>query len=572
MKKRADRLNPSAKSYLQIMSTIQHSLEEVAEFDDEGYVNLIDAGIYAFTPAFIWVKYRTGQAVSCSREELVSDVTRMARDRNAHIANILDREEKVNNYVRATLSDTEEFFHEGKEPGFWKMRNGRIVVSYGMIHEATRVDIIAITAVFHAFEVEASAQGLTQQELADKVADTAAAMEIDFIYLECNSQERDSVSTAWHERISKVPGLEDLDVIYEMSGESAGLTWSMIQTWTWLNRAKVFHLDPERYEDLTCEIGDYLGYHLGFGNAFQQNDGRTFYTKLQGVFDKDKISSDKVHDAFDNLENLSRAVPFPAPMPFECIFLGLGSGYEIHGEERAAVGHIIRHTESKRIWILGYLIVEEWAVLIVVQYEGQDGVLGSLNMSLYQGENGWRLSQFLAPWVLNGIIGAINEHRTILVEDKRGKRFRGFGKALKKKLKIHKLAPPDFYQIQLRSDVFIRSGQGRGPDTGQVVRVYRHRWDVRGHERCRVDRGLLPLDPQVKLRLQSRGYEVFETDPLDAETYHKVVVRGHLAKKRDEWMAVLSHWVKPHVRGPEEAPYIRSVRKLMDLAPLERGL
>ena len=55
--------------------------------------------------------------------------------------------------------------------------------------------------------------------------------------------------------------------------------------------------------------------------------------------------------------------------------------------------------------------------------------------------------------------------------------------------------------------------------------TYRH--DVRGHERCRVQRGPLPLDLKTREILVGRGYTVYENkDPLDDDV-RRMLTRGH---------------------------------------------
>jgi hypothetical protein len=50
----------------------------------------------------------------------------------------------------------------------------------------------------------------------------------------------------------------------------------------------------------------------------------------------------------------------------------------------------------------------------------------------------------------------------------------------------------------------------------------------------------------------------------------RVTSRHH--KRREEWVAVLSYWVRPHVKGPEEAPYVPSTHVVETLEPLEPTL
>ena len=94
----------------------------------------------------------------------------------------------------------------------------------------------------------------------------------------------------------------------------------------------------------------------------------------------------------------------------------------------------------------------------------------------------------------------------------------------------------------------------------QLARQLHYRHDVRGHERCLIRRGILPLDPEIRKKLLKRGYKVYEhTKPSD-ETNARLLKRGFVTKKSDEWLAIKVIWVDEHQRGPEDGPYIPALR------------
>lgn len=91
----------------------------------------------------------------------------------------------------------------------------------------------------------------------------------------------------------------------------------------------------------------------------------------------------------------------------------------------------------------------------------------------------------------------------------------------------------------------------------------RYKTDVRGHERCRIRRGPLPIDPKLAEKLQHRGYKLFTVNPLDQETFQKLSERGFAYKKSDEWLAVKASWIKDHLSSVDpNLPYVPAVRKL----------
>jgi hypothetical protein len=386
------------------------------------------------------------------------------------------------------------------------------------------------------------------------------------------------------------PADRDLEFIIKRTQDLRSRDQYTCRLWAWLKSARVFHLDPDLFKELLRGASAWLQASLlELGGVELHDDQMTIMDQIIEWGTDKVLDDDQVQSHQKRVLDASKGVPFPEQLPFDSVFLGFGGGMRLSSAQGAIrlvnLSHELgpnEEIEIEDIQVLGYLINHSGSIVEFLRYktipEGSDVAGGeeSLSAMVVYDEDEWASAavQCLLPWALSGVIGIINEHRTLILEaPSRGAEVRRLTTGLKKKLRIHKMKPPAFYQVNLRSDVYIEHfKRPRGPDTGQVIRSYGHRWDVRGHERCRIKRGPRPMPAETRERLLSRGYQVFESELPDDEAYHKMTVRGHLPKKQGEWVAVLSYWVNPHIRGPEEAPYVPSVHTIRGLEPLESTL
>jgi hypothetical protein len=100
---------------------------------------------------------------------------------------------------------------------------------------------------------------------------------------------------------------------------------------------------------------------------------------------------------------------------------------------------------------------------------------------------------------------------------------------------------------------FMRTSSGRSIE-------WSHRWDVRGHECVRIERGQMPASPKDVENLKKRGYRIYEGMSLLADDAVRLLVRGIRVPGPGEWIAVLSYWRDSFVKGPEEKPYVPAAR------------
>lgn len=165
---------------------------------------------------------------------------------------------------------------------------------------------------------------------------------------------------------------------------------------------------------------------------------------------------------------------------------------------------------------------------------------------------------FRSPYILPTFINIINDHRTFIVEANMRTGQRRDYKKNRKHMGVKGRTPPPYYTLRLKNQVLRETmrttfPKPRGPRN--------YKTDVRAHERCRIRRGPLPLDPELAIKLKKREYKIFTTNKLDADTYERLHKRNMAYKRADEWLAIKVSWVEEHLNcNNPEVPYIPAVR------------
>ena len=155
------------------------------------------------------------------------------------------------------------------------------------------------------------------------------------------------------------------------------------------------------------------------------------------------------------------------------------------------------------------------------------------------------------------VIEWINDHRRYIVD----KKPKGYTKKMAKR--GIKAPPPPYYTVLMRDDFLPESFKRTADRVIQKELDWQHRWGVRGHEMIRVRRGDLPIAPDERTKLESRGYKIYKGGvPEEAkEDFKRLLERNVPPVESHEWLAILTTWRKPHVKGPEDKPYIPGMRK-----------
>ena len=113
------------------------------------------------------------------------------------------------------------------------------------------------------------------------------------------------------------------------------------------------------------------------------------------------------------------------------------------------------------------------------------------------------------------LVGAINDHKHIVTSYGATLSSRMAKKAAEKRARRELPLPAPFYAVDLRDEFIAPPRHKTNTSSGRPVE-WSHRWDVRGHECVRVERGQLPVNPKEVEKLQKRGYRNYEGMTLEA--------------------------------------------------------
>jgi len=327
---------------------------------------------------------------------------------------------------------------------------------------------------------------------------------------------------------------------------------SAIYTWQALRDARVFHFDVDVYGAFHHEADRYT---TSLAGQEWQMPGSGKTTPGEGRALRRVIWKE------------SGRVPWPDKWPFPAVYVGFGEGAGIRLpflQIRAPRDLQDRLVSGE---LLGYLMTEDGIGVAIISANIREDSGGLRNVTWFEevhAEGGWIRSEFnLEPWVMPALINVINDHRTFILETPLNTGQRRDFRRRRKEMGLKNgnkrgYTPPPYYTLRMKTQLItekIRKGVGRPG----VPKSYRT--DVRGHERCRIARGHLPLDPETGAKLHKRGYKIFTTNPLDADTLRRLSERGQPYKRADEWLAILTTWIESHMSSlDEKLPYIPACR------------
>lgn len=313
--------------------------------------------------------------------------------------------------------------------------------------------------------------------------------------------------------------------------------------------ARVFHLGQETYAAVHAEADRFTTEMAGLD--YQPPNARREVPEAENARYVRTFMREAKHQ------------PWPEKFPFPVIFLGYGKGVVLPLESGRMKAPSTVRDDVEEVKLLGHLLTAEGHALTWLQAF----VRGPDNVGLIQWcdeartiEAGWTRGLDLEPWTLPHLVRIINDHRTFVVETELSGAVRRSIKENRKPLGLddYKHMPKPYYRLQLQTHVIrdkVRKQLGKPPKPRS------YKTDVRGHERCRIRRGPLPIDPKLADKLHKRGYVIYSTNTLDQETFQRLSERGMAFKRADEWLAVKASWVKDHMSSNSpNLPYIPAVR------------
>jgi hypothetical protein len=172
----------------------------------------------------------------------------------------------------------------------------------------------------------------------------------------------------------------------------------------------------------------------------------------------------------------------------------------------------------------------------------------------------WDLPYDLNPWIVNAIMGYIEDAGRTFIETMPSANARYNRKVMQKRQTVVLPAPKPYYVINVHPKMIQERATKRMAEVSKKFE-YTYRFDVSGHERVRYCRGSLPMDPDMKATLLAKGYHVYEGVSPDGRDLYLLMERG-ITVDHDRWLAMKVSQVKPHMKGPEDKPYVPAIRKL----------
>jgi hypothetical protein len=288
---------------------------------------------------------------------------------------------------------------------------------------------------------------------------------------------------------------------------------------------------------------------------------------------------DAFHSYLQTFYRRPECVP-PEKVPFNVMWIGIERGVDMKRHDSTWLKRIYQekvfHDVEDDIILLGYHVqynspdkYDERSASFIIQelyYIEKNGKVAIIpKVFIYNfAEKRWNITED-GPGMLivQMIIDIINDHKRFIVEKGKGKKSQKALRKASKKAGSIGYVPAPYYVVRLKDELvedIARDEHGSRP------RFLSHRYDRRGHERCYVRRGPLPLDPELYAKLQKAGYKIFTTADPDAETYRRLMRRQMKPKSHDEWLAILTKWIEATVCGDESLPYVPAVRVPTKLA------
>jgi hypothetical protein len=271
------------------------------------------------------------------------------------------------------------------------------------------------------------------------------------------------------------------------------------------------------------------------------------------------VAAQKVPEdqAFDFLKAHAQMQPFPENLPFEYTYIGLGAGVMLDLKlARIRVGQTVSPDTVVGVNMLGYLICgpsQQAYEMLHILTEDADYFLPLAQR--YDGT--WPFGETLAAWLIAEMVNLINEHNTVVLNhEPSGKMREDFRKVGGKG--APGFLPQPYYTVRLKHKVIDESELDRTKESG-FGRVLSYRYDRRGHERCYIERGTLPIAEKTERKLLKYGYRFIVGKP-DGDDAARLAYRAIPPKRSDEWLAIKVRWIEDVVVGDEKLPYIPAVR------------
>ena len=249
-------------------------------------------------------------------------------------------------------------------------------------------------------------------------------------------------------------------------------------------------------------------------------------------------------------------MPTSLPMPFPRVVLIHGCGSLMPYQD---VKHLVRTYQRARpqfgmhiAHLIDDVTGDAWQVSSAEEADGST----ALHSTRVRRNGEWTVASkdALIPHALHALLTAARTYAGKTPERSLSQR-KGLER-LHEQGEVSSRIPPPFYVVRQQPPTPKADAPPREPATHASPSF---RFDVRSHDRIYLHRGEAPVEPAIAKRLEKRGYMFFSgvwpdglADPCR--------VRGHEDPKTGEWLAIRVVKVKAHLKGPESAEYVPSLR------------
>lgn len=360
------------------------------------------------------------------------------------------------------------------------------------------------------------------------------------------------------------------DVEIRMTGGSVSFCYDEKDRWISkqvvdaISNANIFIMSPDQY----------VAYH--HEADFYTTEEISGYDWLNGGNEEkwNLISLDEAQDHMEKVISAGRLTPLPDPerWPFSSMWISFGAGIPMSKlmlaarlQSQTIVGMGMKNAILLgQLWTLtdnGPLIIEAIEFMSDNDYTGSvAGICWGSVFSPLEPDPGWRHPYDLNPWICNAIHAHLISFKTFVIERNwTPEQRRNIRKGDDVPNVIEQIPiPKPYYLIKLKNSVIHEGFRSALPPRRKFE--YQHRFHVRGHYRVRVKRGLLPMSIETREILVARKYTIYAINPMSERHTRMLAERGVSPKRPHEWVAILESWVRDHKKGPDDGPFVPSVR------------
>lgn len=342
--------------------------------------------------------------------------------------------------------------------------------------------------------------------------------------------------------------------------------------WALVNECRIIQVPTELYESLRSTAAYMVAADAGISDEMRTPD----------------VSQEIKQRYLKSLRKLTTTAEIPDNMPFEKLYFAFDRPLQMDDDEADGYGF-----GGVPVWTYAFTVTRDEVYMMaiiedlrrqssaisVIPIRSSADILASHYSKLRDTwlredarENQWcvlgSMCQFIIPWFVEWV----NSHQKTITEDTRSFSYRRHFKKRGSEFGVSKPIPRPYYTVYIKDEMLTEFSRDKKQQ--QLIRKKcEHQYDVRGTWVCRIARGPLPIDPKVEKKLRrDKRRKLFITERPDAETAMHLAKRGVAPKRVDEWLAVLVYWRSDHKRGPEDGPYIPSIRKSARHKEIDHGL